>query len=97
MSRLEWPEWAKEHFVEPGSTKEAFAAWRPIVHIYPLSMRAICAATTRIEGCWTAYAKDVPGWNHREEAQMVLDSGDCLREDVALAMFPQFKGVPYAT
>lgn len=76
------------HFADPET-------WEPYVRSYALHMRVLCVATSRIEGCWTAYCHDVPGINHRHEMEIPLNHGDKLSEPVARAMFPEFEGVPY--
>ena len=56
----------------------------------------LCVAHTRIEGTWCAYCRNVPGQDHAGEAWYVLKTGDKLAEEIALAIFPRFKGIPYA-
>lgn len=92
--RLCRPLWAIQHFPTPGNAEE-IGAWRPYVVHRALHQFVLCVATTRVEGVWTAYCRNVPGQNHRLEVQCVLDDGDWLPETVARAVFPEFHRVPY--
>lgn len=92
--RLCRPLWAIQHFPQPGNAEE-IGAWKPYVVHRALHMCVLCAATTRVEGVWTAYCRNVPGSCHMAEVQRVLDDGDKLSEPVARAMFPEFHRVPY--
>ena len=92
--RLCRPLWAIQHFPTPGDLQEV-AAWKPYVVHRALHQFVLCAATTRVEGVWSAYCRNVPGQTHRLEVQGVLDEGDPLPEPVARAMFPEFHRVPY--
>ena len=83
----------KEHF--PATTEQA-AAWRPIVRLHALARTVLCVANTRIEGAWCAYCYNVPGIRHASEVAGVLGHGCKLREDIALVIFPEFTGTPYA-
>lgn len=94
--RLRLPLWALEHFPGPGADNAEIATWRPVRRSFALHMKVLCAATTRIEGAWSAVCSDVPGWSHHDEIQAVLDHGDPLPESIALVMFPEFAGIPYA-
>lgn len=87
------PEYWREHF--PRGPTEA-ATWKPIVAHRALAMRVLCAAQSRIEGTWNAYVRIVAGYDHTKERDETLRSGTKLDEDVALAVFPKFRGVPYA-
>ena len=89
---MENPELWKDHF--PKTHHEA-VGWVPLHTYCALHQFVICAATTRIEGAWSAYCMNVPGCNHRLEYPEVLKYGDKLPEKVALALFPQFEGVFY--
>lgn len=60
-----------------------------------LAMQVLCVATTRHDG-WAAYCDSVPGFDHSVEFGGVLKHGDKMPEPVALALFPEFAGVPYA-
>ena len=62
----------------------------------PLAAKVMAVATTRIEGTWSAYIDAVPGQKHSDEWQEVLGTGNKLDVNVAKAIFPEFKGVPYA-
>lgn len=61
-----------------------------------LDMRVLAVAVKRVPGEWCAYIKAVPGNNHEQEIEVVKNYGSKLSEKIALAMFPQFKGTPYA-
>ncbi len=87
------PEPLRSHF--PKNVEEA-SAWKPHIRHRALHMNIIVAARTRIECAWAAYIGPVPGMNHDNEYQAVLDHGSKLDEAVARAIFPSFKGVPYA-
>ena len=76
------------HFAEKPFVEQHF--------LYGLHMCVLAVALTRIEGAWCAYIAPVPGQTHSEEYQAVLDHGEKLPEAVALALWPCFKGVPYA-
>ncbi len=80
----------------PESENE-FAEWEPTIAIAALHQHVLCAAKTRIEGAWCAYCANVPGFSHHAEFGEVLRHGDKIPERIALAIFPQFKDVPYAT
>ena len=86
------PAWAVEHWP---STHHRTVGWRPIVTHHALAMRVLCVATTRIEGAWCAYCDAVPGMRHDDEVTDVLCYGDKLPEAVALALFPDWEGIPY--
>lgn len=92
--KLECPEHPFHgHF--PTNREEALA-WSPHTRHRALAMRVLAVAHTRVEGMWCAYMDAVPGMNHNREFQAVLDHGDKLDEGIALALFPIFRGVPYA-
>jgi len=61
-----------------------------------LDTTVLVVAVKRIPGEWCAYIKGVPGNSHEREIQDVKAYGNKLPESVALAIFPQFKGTPYA-
>ena len=61
-----------------------------------LDSTVLVVAVKRIPGEWCAYIKGVPGENHERELKDVRSFGAKLPERLALAMFPQFEGVPYA-
>ena len=69
-----------------------------IVDYRALHQKVLCVAVTRVEGAWCAYIKNVPGGRHTDETADVKAHGDKLPENIALAIFPQFKdgGLPYA-
>ena len=81
------------HF--PTNPEEA-RAWSPYQRNHALAMTVLAVAHTRVEGAWCAYINSVPGMNHRAEEQAVLDNGEKLGEEIALALFPELRGVPYA-
>ncbi len=85
LSDIEFPE-----------TPEEAEGWSHIVRRLPLHMKVLCVAHTRIEGTWRAYCAPVPGERHEDEMQFVFDWGEAIPERIALAMFPDFKGIPYA-
>ena len=61
-----------------------------------LAQTVLVVAVKRIPGEWCAYIKDVPGEKHERELEDVKAWGAKLPENLALAMFPQFEGTPYA-
>ena len=61
-----------------------------------LDSRVLVVAVKRIPGEWCAYIGAVPGESHTDEIQHVRRWGNKLPESIALAIFPRFKGVPYA-
>lgn len=61
-----------------------------------LDMTVIVVAVKRETGEWCAYIKSVPGDNHEQEKQDVEKWGAKLSKSIALAIFPQYQGVPYA-
>ena len=70
--------------------------FKPIVQRRALAMRVLCVAKTRLPGHWAAYCGAVPGMKHEEEIEPVLRFGEKMPEEVARALFPEFKDVPYA-
>jgi len=72
------------------------AKWKPEITVYALSSTALIVCTTRIEGSFRAYAKGVPGMDHKAEAAQVLKWGDDIGEDLARFLFPQYEDLPYA-
>ena len=79
----------------PHSVEEA-REWKAHISYHAIASNVLVAARTRIECAWAAYVDAVPGYDHDQEWQAVLDHGSKLSEHVARAMFPQFKDVPYA-
>lgn len=61
-----------------------------------LARCVLAVAETRAEGTWAAYCDAVPGKNHENELEPVLNQGAKLTEDVARVLFPYFREVPYA-
>ena len=66
-----------------------------IVSWRALDSRVLVVAVKRVDG-WCAYIGAVPGQTHELEIQDVRDHGAKLSKRVALAIFPSFKGTPYA-
>lgn len=83
------------NFYFPESKEEA-KQWKHVVRIHALHQNVLCVAHTRIEGTWCAYCGPVLGIRHSEEHQDVLEHGDKLSEKIALAIFLDFEGIPYA-
>lgn len=77
-------------------TPEEAADWTRTIFRHALASRVLVVATTRIEGEWKAYADAVLGHNHDNEEEAVLDHGDQLPEQLARAIFPVMREVPYA-
>lgn len=61
-----------------------------------LHQKVLVVAVKRIPGEWCVYIKNVPGERHIDELGEVKKWGAKLNEDIALALFPQFEGTPYA-
>lgn len=95
--RADWPDWARKHFPELEDST-GWREWRPLRTKHALAMHVLCVAKTRedMAGLWCAYCHAVPGINHENEMDYVLAYGDKLSEEIALALFPGFKGLPYA-
>lgn len=89
-------ETVQQRWIKRTMTLEETKAWTPSVCIYPLHSKVLCVAKTRVEGMWCAYCGPVRGECHDEEYQWVLQHGQKMTEDVARALWPQFKEVPYA-
>lgn len=85
------PEWAVKHFKRPVPKD-----WKPAIQRHALHMKVLAVATTRVEGMWSAYISNVPGYHHDVEYHGVLEFGDKLGQKIAEALFPEFKGIPYA-
>ena len=77
-------------------TPEEAREWRPYVRKCALARRVLAVALQHIEGAWACYCDAVPGECHDDEVGAVLDHGTKLPEPVALALFGEFRGVPYA-
>ncbi len=89
------PEPLRSHF--PKTVQEA-RKWKAHIRYQSLSdYRVMVVAVTRIECAWRCYIGAVQGRSHDDEWQAVRDHGGTLPENVALAIFPEFKGVKYAT
>ena len=87
------PDHWKCHF--PRNMRES-QKFEPVIFHKALNVNVLAVARTRIEGAWGAYIAAVPGLRHEDERAAVLGYGAKLREPVARAIFPMFKGVPYA-
>lgn len=74
---------------------QSLEKWTPVVRKVALASRVLAVAQTRIEGAWSAYIDAVPGMDHEQECQYVLDYGTKLDERIARAIFPQFNEIPY--
>lgn len=85
----------KFQFPMPGERCDV-DGWEPYIRVRALSPRVLVVAKTRIEGAWKAYCDAVPGQNHDDEWEEVMRHGSEIPEALALAMFPEFEGVPYA-
>ncbi len=90
MDREKIPGRFHSHFPEDSKEFERF------VLNYPLHINCLVAATTRVEGSWSAYCAPVKGWDHKEEAKGVLQHGDKVPQELARALFPYFDGLPYS-
>jgi len=71
-------------------------SWKPVTRRKALHSQVLCHARTRIEGMWAAYIFPVPGMNHEEEEWLWKTEGNKLPEDIARAIFPAFRELPYA-
>ena len=69
------------------------------IEVVALAHDILAVARTRAEGTWAAYIAPVPGWNHDNEYQAVLDHGTKLDANVAEAIFrrTRFITLPYAS
>ena len=86
----------KFQFPEADSREEV-DAWKKTFRVQALHYQVLCVACTRIEGTWKAYIGPVPGKNHDLESDSVLLEGSTLPSNVALALFPDFEEIPYAS
>tara|TARA_Y100000310_G_scaffold315722_1_gene366568 strand:+ start:3310 stop:3630 length:321 start_codon:yes stop_codon:yes gene_type:complete len=83
-----------ERFVH---NREEGQSWKPYINYYALASTVLVVMRTRLEVAWCAYCKDVPGYNHCDELQEVLDKGAKISEKVARCLFPEIpKELPYA-
>ena len=87
------PEPMRSHFPKNQEEAREFKAHN---QVRALSSRVLVVARTRVECAWAAYCDAVPGMNHDEEYQRVIEHGTKLREGVARTLFPQFDDIPYA-
>lgn len=71
-------------------------AYIPVLRIHALHRNVIVLAASRIEGTWKAYCAPVAGVDHEKEYIHVHEHGVDVGGNIARAIFPQFKGVPYA-
>jgi len=74
---------------------EQMTEFKPDIKIYALASKVLAVATTRIEGTWKAYINAVPGIDHSEEFNDVLQYGEDPGERIARAIFPDFYDIPY--
>lgn len=79
-------------FPDPG---ESTSDWKPTIIHFALARDVLAAAITQVSGHWVAYIKSVPGHDHEGETEDVLWYGMKLPEDVARAIFPQWKEIPW--
>lgn len=63
---------------------------------HALHSNVLCFAQVRVEGAWDAYCFPVPGINHHKEWPLWQKHGNKMDERIALAIFPEFAGLPYA-
>ena len=85
---------------------ETARKWKPIILRRHLGPTVLCAARTRLRSTWAAYIKGMPEnaeeqdeafvTDEQRELADVLATGTKLSEPIARAVFPEFKGVPYA-
>lgn len=61
----------------------------------PLSSRVIAVAKEGEAEDWACYIDAVPGYDHSQEWQFVLASGDKLPRSIAEVLFPHFKHLKY--
>jgi len=78
------------------TTPEEAQAWKETFTRRALHFQVLVVAKTRIEGAWAAYIFPVPGQNHDREWPAWETDGEKLPKGVALAIFPEFEGLPYA-
>lgn len=77
-------------------TAEEAREWQEVKKWRALHSRVMCFAHTRVEGMWVAYCFPVPGNNHGVEWNRWEEFGEKLDQSIAVAVFPEFKGIPYA-
>jgi hypothetical protein len=77
-------------------TPDEARSWKAHYTYHALASKVIVTAKTRVEGAWVAYIDAVQGQSHEAEWHTVLTHGNKLWERVALAIFPEFEGIPYA-
>ena len=87
------PDHWKCHF--PRNSRDAQKFEAAVFHT-ALSVNVLAVARTRIEGAWAAYIGVANSYRHEDDRDSILNYGAKLREPVARAIFPMFKGVPYA-
>lgn len=88
----------KFSFPDPSSATivKDIKGWKETFVWKALHYKVLAVAKTRIEGKWSAYCFPVPGVNHDNETYLWKKEGSKLEEKIALAIFPQFEGIPYA-
>ena len=70
--------------------------WKPVLRRVMLHRQVMCLAKTRVEVTWNAYCFPVPGINHDNEEHLWEYKGSKLLSSIALILFPDFEGIPYA-
>ena len=68
---------------------------KKIIMAYPLDIKVLAVAVVNIKDYdeildWTAYVKDVPGWNHEVEKVRVAQTGSKISKELAHVMFPRY-------
>ena len=83
--------------------EEVKEQWKPTIVAYEMTPQILVVARDRIDGSWRAYIGVNPMLLGDRDAEyekflrkQVLDSGDKVAEDIARAMFPNFREMPYA-
>jgi len=75
---------------------DAARDWCPAIRWRAIARDILVVARSRIVGEWKAYVGTVPGVNHDDEFDAVLNSGNPLLEATARSLFPNLKDIPYA-
>ena len=78
------------------SCRESHTPCHTVGRTVALHRQVLCHGHLREEGAWCAYIFAVPGERHADEAYLWRTEGAKLAEAIALAIFPEFDGVPYA-
>jgi len=64
--------------------------------VMALHQKVLVFAHVREPGEWCAYVYPVPGKNHDDETYLWETEGCKMDKRHALALFPEFEGIPYA-